>query len=212
LTISFPRGDIMSFCTWRDGSKLTLGVRKEFSRQAGGRSIGKLMGPTLWRCALTSVRMPIDDAMVLETRLRQIEEQDGTFLAYDPRRPRPASYPSGSLDGVTIYAIGSNMRSLRLQGVPAGFVLSEKDYLSFTYGDQRAVHQVAETVTASPAGITPVFEVVPHIRDGAAVGNGVRLINAYGIFAIDPDTVAAAVSQEDTLVASVSFTGTQVIF
>jgi len=53
---------------------------------------------------------------------------------------------------------------------------------------------------------------VPHIRDGAAVGNGVRLINAYGIFAIDPDTVAAAVSQEDTLVASVSFTGTQVIF
>lgn len=54
--------------------------------------------------------------------------------------------------------------------------------LSFAYGDpaRYALHQiVTATVTANGSGLTPLFEVVPNIRPGAATGLAVVLIRPF---------------------------------
>ena len=114
-----------------------------------------------------------------------IESLDGainSFYLYAPQRKYPQYDPTGAVLGaaaVTIHTVGGNNKSLRLQGLPSGYVLTLGDYLSFDYGSnpvRRAFHRIVETVTTPGTGISPTFEVRPHLRPGVEGGLSVVLV------------------------------------
>lgn len=113
-----------------------------------------------------------------------IESLDGpinSFYLFAPQRRYPQSDPDGSGLGSsvpTIHSIGSNNKSLRLKALPDDYVLTAGDYLAFDYGsnpERRAFHRIVETVAANSGGITPYFEVRPHLRPGVEVDTTVIL-------------------------------------
>jgi hypothetical protein len=154
----------------------------EQSRTQGGEQLTADMGERLW-----TGRINLGNLLRTEVgrpeALIQVLKQGRTFHMYDRRRPNPLLDPTGAILGasaVTILALGADPRELSLAGLPSGYTLSAGDYLSFAYTDlavtRQALHKVVDlTVTASGAGQTPLFEVVPPIRPGAVAGAAVAL-------------------------------------
>jgi len=111
-----------------------------------------------------------------------MDQPGATFLCNDPRQIGPASDPTGSILGsrtVTVHSVASNLRELRLTGLPSGYVLSAGDMLGFQYGSnpvRYALHRIAVDGTASSGGLTPFIEIVPNLRPGAVAGLMVSLI------------------------------------
>jgi len=76
-------------------------------------------------------------------------------------------------------ALISGNREISLSGLPANYVLSRGDYLSWTYnGGRRALHRVVEPVTASAGGVATSFEVTPPVRPGSVTSTPVTLRRA----------------------------------
>lgn len=150
MTIAWPRADIVP----EDGfaeQDFRLLERQEFSRTAGGSTIAKSFGSALWSMEATTKPMMRDDAMEYEAKIHSLDGSIGTFYAGDLRRVYPKAHPTGdfSESGVAIYAVGVDSKSLQIDGLPAGFILSAGDFLSFDYGaspKSRALHQIMETV------------------------------------------------------------------
>ena len=153
------------------------------SRTAGGEQLTADMGERLWTGRITlgpMLRSEFGRPDVLISLLRQAGRP---FLMYDRRRPNPLSDPAGTILGassVTILALGADPRDMSLAGLPAGYTLSAGDYLSFAYTSlsvtRQALHKVVDaTVVANGSGQTPLFEVHPAIRPGAAAGAAVSL-------------------------------------
>lgn len=123
-----------------------------------------------------------DEAAQVQARIESLDGAINSFYLYAPQKKYPQYDPSGSILGsaaVTIHTVGGNNKSLRLQGLPSGYVLTLGDCLSFDYGSnpvRRAFHRIVETVTAPGSGISPLFEVRPHLRPGVAIDLGVTLI------------------------------------
>jgi hypothetical protein len=111
-----------------------------------------------------------------------MDQPGATFLCHDRRQIGPASDPTGSGLGsrtVTIHSVASNLRELRLTGLPSGYVLSAGDMLGFQYGSspvRYALHRIVVGGTASSSGLTPMLELVPNLRPGAVAGMTVSLI------------------------------------
>ena len=151
--------------------KFKLQDNDEVSGLGSGQIITHDLAPKLWTGELSTVPMRTNEARELEALVNIVKR--GSFYLYDPRKAVPAKDPYGSLLGGSVVQINSlpNAYSMSLKGLPAGYVLLAGDYLSFDYGSptRRAFHEVAETVTANGSGVTPVFEVGPFIRPGAAV-------------------------------------------
>lgn len=196
----------MSAVPYQDVEPLSLMERQEFSRTANGRTIGKSFGSPLWRGSWTTGPLPHDAALDFEAQLHLLDGVIGTFYAGD-LRVKP--YPSLSDGGVQIHTVGSNGDTLRLKGLPPGFVLPRGRYLSFDYGDRRAFHQVVEGATASGGGITPLLRVRPHVRPGAVIDLAVKLNKPEAEFSLDPGSVSKRL--EGALHTVISFSGTQVL-
>lgn len=191
MTITFPRTDIMSLCSYTpDGEPWDLKQRQEYSRTAIGRTTGKDLGPALWAGGFSSVPMSSDDMVDFEAALNSLDGVLNTFEARDLRRQYPRSAPTGVFgDTGTIYAIQSN-KSLRLTGLDSAFVISRGDYLAFDFGGNRYLHQAMETVTAV-AGLTPYFEVRPYIKAGLVLSPSiaVKLKQPSAVCALVPSSI-----------------------
>lgn len=154
----------------------------EQSRTEGGEQLTADMGERLWTGRIDLGKMVQTEVGRPET-LIQVLKQGRTFEVFDRRRPNPLLDPAGAILGaanVTILALGADPRELSLAGLPAGYTLSAGDYLSFAYTSlsvsRQALHRVVDaTVVADGLGQTPLFEVVPAIRPGAAVAAAVTL-------------------------------------
>jgi hypothetical protein len=212
MAITFPRTDIMTLARVTD-TRPRLQSRQEYSRAASGAEYGKDFGSAIWVFEHISAQMLNAEALDLEAALNSLDGVIHQFESYDVRRPFPKSAPTGfagmspSTGLGTIHTVGGNNKSLRLQGLPSTFVLSRGDYISFAYGTPavRAFHQIMETVTAV-AGVSPLFEVRPHLRPGAVVGLSVKL-NGRGLFTLGRDTVD--VQSVGSLHSTVSFQAIQ---
>lgn len=158
----------------------------EQSRTAGGEQLVADMGERLWTGRIDLGKMKRTEVGRPET-LIQVVKQGKTFHVYDRRRPNPLLDPNGTILGaasVTILALGGDPREMSLAGLPAGYTLSSGDYLSFAYTSlsvtRQALHRVVDTtVVANGSGQTPLFEVVPPIRPGAAAAAAVSLKKPY---------------------------------
>jgi hypothetical protein len=163
-------------CTFED----TLPI--ETSQMADGTILKASLGASLWRGTLNLVPRTHADAQAIEALVSVLKRPGSSFLARDPRRVGPKLDPTGSTLGantVQINSLNVDNRQLSLKGLPASYVISVGDMLSFTYGSsptRYALHRVVEAATANGSGVTPEFEVTPLIRSGAAVDATVTLV------------------------------------
>lgn len=163
-------------CTFED----TLPI--ETSQMADGTILKASLGASLWRGRLNLVPRTHADAQAIEALVSVLKRPGASFLARDPRRVGPKLDPTGSTLGASTVQINSlnvDNRQISLKGLPAAYVISVGDMLSFTYGSsptRYALHRVVEAATANGSGVTPQFEVTPLIRAGAAVDATVTLV------------------------------------
>ena len=126
--------------------------------------------------------------------LIEVLEPAQSFYLYDPKKKYPIADPDGSIFGSStpvIFTVGVNNKSMQVSGLPAGYVLSLGDWISFDYGSnpvRRAFHRIVETATANGSGVTPSFEVRPHFRPGVTTGLAVTLIKPAPKVFIMPDS------------------------
>lgn len=172
------------------------------------------LGPALWSADVTTVEMLHRDATELEALADAIGGPSGSFYLYDPRSAYPKADPTGALLGAANVQINSlpDAKSISLKGLPPGYVLSAGDYLAFDYASnptRRALHRLAEAVTANGAGVTPAVEVRPFLRPGAAVSAAVMLKKAAARAIIVPGSFDA--SSVSALTSRITFKAMQKI-
>lgn len=158
-----------------------LGEAMEVNETAGGEILTADVGMRLWRI----------DCKLRIGRYAEIEQVKAKLdvLRY-PQRPLiiqaipllyPQADPTGSILGastVVLDNVPGNNREIRLAGLPAGYVITPGDRLSFQYGSnpiRYALHRVVVGGTASGAGVSPFLEVTPFVRPGYSLGSAVKL-------------------------------------
>ncbi|MGQ3214801.1 MAG: hypothetical protein ACT6U0_24390 [Shinella sp.] len=116
-----------------------------------------------------------DEAAQVQARIESLDGAINSFYLYDPRRKYPQADPAGTILGSfvpTIHTVGANNKSLRIDELPEAYTLTVGDYLAFDYGSnpvRRAFHRIVESATANSSGLTPLFEIRPHLRPGVAI-------------------------------------------
>lgn len=132
-----------------------------------------------WLAEVESVPMTNAEANQLHARFLLLDGGQQAFYLHNPLAPYPQSDPDGSIVGsstVQIHTVGGDNKTLRMKGLPVGYVLTIGDYIAVTYNSgRRGFYIVCETVTADGGGITPSFEVRAYLRPGTAVNDAVDL-------------------------------------
>lgn len=195
MTISFPRDILASFPGW--STDFDLSYRQEQSRTAGGRTIVKDLGTPLWSATYQSRAMSSNELDRWKAILNSLDGGVQTFRGYPLSRVYPIAYPKGSWptgvafsgDSAAINTIGSNNKSLTLKTLPAAFKLSVGDYLRI---GASKLYQVMEDALATGAGITPTFEVRPHLAPGTAVSDVVSVYRPYCPMTIVAGSIATS--------------------
>jgi len=155
---------------------------QEHSRLGDGTVISASLGASLWTGTIRLAQANHPRHAEMEALIGLMDQPGATFLCHDPRYLGPASDPSGVILGsrtITIHSVASNMRELRLTGLPSGYLLSAGDMLGFPYGAnpvRYALHRIVVGGTASSGGLTPMLEVIPNLRAGVVAGLTVQLI------------------------------------
>ncbi|MET4206847.1 hypothetical protein [Bradyrhizobium sp. LA2.1] len=190
MSISFPRTDVLTLVGFAPPFNFDLTPQQETSRLADGTSIGKDLGPALWFGTYTTDELYNDVLVDYQAVLNSLDGVINPFEAWDIRRPWPRAHKDGSASNGLLASVNANNKAVSLSGVNAAQVVSRGDYLSFNYTGGRALHQVMETVTANGSGVTPQFEVRPHLRAGWALSAAVNVKAPRGLFTLTPKSVA----------------------
>lgn len=173
------------------------------SVSGGGEVLTSDHGTRLWRAVITLPPARHKDASAIMAIMSVLSQSGSSFLAYDKVNAYPAADPSCTILGAatpTISVFNANNRDITIIGLPANYVLSVGDHLSFTYGSpvRYALHQIAVGATAGPGG-SAVVEVTPRIRPGAVGGVAVTLNKPWCKMVLDaggynPATASAGIS------------------
>jgi hypothetical protein len=215
MTLSFPI-DILA-----DFPGLTTRFEpvpmEEVEPMRGGRQISKDIGPTLWELDVESKRLLPSELKFWKARLLSLQGE--TFRGYDKTARYPIAYPRGSwpaggaFDGEAVLANVTDNKVVTLSGLPAGYVGSVGDTISFPYGaDSQALHMVMEAFVADGGGNSGGFEVRPHVRPGYGLGSpatDVMVAGAYALMVLIPGSVK--VQSDMTGRGTVSFSGRQTL-
>lgn len=158
-----------------------LGEDQELSSLGTGETLAADIGPRLWTAECSTIAADIDTIEGLRARFNALDGAIQSFYLYDPRRPNPATDPTGTLLAaaeVTIQSIEANRKELTLEGLPADFVLPQGTLLSVTAGapSRTALLQLVSTVAADEEGIAGPVELRPHLRPWIAASQPVTLL------------------------------------
>lgn len=183
MALSFPLAVADFFDKIRvvEATPFFLTETLEYSQTRSGEILSADVGVRLWRTSIVARPKRHQDVKELRALLHLLSTGGRSFFAYDPTIPGPFADPQGTTLGANIPRINSlpSTRELTLKLLPAGYVISPGDMLSFTYGSsptRYALHQVVTGATANGSGVTGNIEVMPYIRTGAAVNAVVTLI------------------------------------
>lgn len=156
------------------------------SMSVGGDVLSTLYGKPKWMINVTLAGGRYNRNLIEEADMMHLGTRDGTILAYDRRRPFPASDPTGwklGTNTVSVKTKGSDNRSLSLQDVRSQFIVTKGDKISVLYDDDKYfLCEAQETVQADDNGDTPEFEVWPFLPDALQVGDVVTMRKACGKF------------------------------
>lgn len=211
MSYTFPLSVAVLADTLGIGSlKWTTQNNRELSGLGSGQILEADLAPQLRTADVTLRERYHDEAQEIEAKLNAIVRSIGSLYLYDPRRPYPKADPDGTTLGsstVTIKA-KADAKSLSLQGLPAGYLLSAGDPIAFDYGSpaRRWFGEVAEAVTADGSGDTATFEVSPFLPAAAAADIAVTLIRAAMKCRIVPGSLNVQVG---TLTSVISFSVVQ---
>lgn len=184
----------------------------QINNLGGGEILQAEIAPTLWAGSVSLAAMPKRSAARIQARLGALSAPGRSFEAYKAHQIGPDSDRMGAaLAGRTIKisAFSVSALGLRLSGLPAGFDVSEGDFLSFEYdpgrGVHRAFHQVVVGGTANAAGtFSADLEVSTPIRPGAAIGAVVQLVRPSLLAVLVPGSVGYGTTVGNTT-AGISF-------
>lgn len=119
-----------------------------------------------------------DEVKQVAALIRKLYGAQESFYLFDPTSQYPQSDPTGSIidsSDVKVQAVSTGRAKLRLYGVPAGYVLTLGDKFQVTTASRYYFAEVSETVTADGSGITPEFEVFPHVPLSVGANDAVNL-------------------------------------
>lgn len=172
----------------------TLAQQQEFSGLGSGQILAAELAPALWTADIETKPMPRPLANQLQARLDTLDGTLNAFYLYDPWKCAPSADPGGTILGSStpsIHTLDANNKAMRVMGLPAAYVLTEGDYIAFDYasGTKRAFHRIVETATADGSGLTPLFEVRPHIRSGATTSTAVTMIKPAALMVMMPGSL-----------------------
>jgi len=175
------------------GRNWELARLDQLSGLGSGQPLRAELASPLWGLQVQLVGMGNAEADAILSLLELLNHPGRAFYFSNPKRPHPLYDPNGTLIAgftPTIHTLNSNNRQMRIEGLPAGYRLTAGDMISWDYGNpaRRAFHRITETVTASGAGLSPLFEVYPFIRPGSTTGIGVTLAKPAALAEIVPGT------------------------
>lgn len=182
----------------------------EMSETDGGEILTAPLGSRLLQGKITLGSMNADEAAEVLPMLDVARDGAASFFFYDKRQPGPRHDPSGLILGEAVPQIGAisaDGREMSLSGLPPEYQLSRGDMLSFTYGSdpvRYALHRLASPAQADALGQTPLFEVRPAVRAGAAAGADVSLVKPVCKAIIIPKSFEPG-SRRSTWTKGVSF-------
>lgn len=199
MSLSAPFDLLIDWPGWT--TEFDLLWRKEVSRQANGVSRTKDFGTPLWQLSAASRRLSPNDLDYWRARLNALDGGEQVFKGYPLSRTYPMAYPRGSwptggtFNGITatVYAIGIDNKSLRLDNLPAAFKLGVGDFIEVTAASGKVyLLQVMEAATATSGGITASFEVRPHLPVGIAIDNLVSVRRPHCPMTIVPGSISSS--------------------
>lgn len=161
--------------------KMRPGRAVSFSETGGGEVITHGVGSRLWQGEITLGKEYHNHIAAIEARLSLLEEPGASLLIHDIRHNGPIADPGAvGLGGATvrIAALDPNNQELALKGLPAGYTISTGDLMGFRYGanpSRYAYHRVVVGAVANGVGTTPLIQVTPFLRPGAALDADVTL-------------------------------------
>jgi hypothetical protein len=209
MSLTFPLA-LTAFADLIGVSQVKWGLKdnRELSGMGSGQIIEADLAPMLWQGDVTLSEMYHADARKIEAKLNAVIRSAGSFYLYDPR----TAYPYADRDGTTLGSstvtikAKADAKSLSLQGLPAGYVLTEGDYLHFDYGDpaRRWFGEIAEGVTADGTGDTSTFEVSPFLPAATAADIAVTLIKPAMACRIVPGSLSVQTTG-NTVTTQISF-------
>lgn len=190
MAITFPYDLLAGFPGWQTSFRLMH--RQERSRAAYGRTFVKDLGDPLWTATFTTKSLTPNQLDAWRSKFEVLENGLNTFKGYVLSRCYPIAYPRGSWptgaswDGsCTVAAIGSDGKSIMLNGLPDGFTFSTGDVVMI---DQGQIYRVAVGGVVA-AGLSPMLEVRPHIRSTTSVDDAATVKNPWCLMSVDPDSL-----------------------
>lgn len=181
-------------------------------RTAGGSVLTAGIGARLWSGSVQLPPMYREDADAVLARLSILREPGRHLFVHPFPGSAPRDDPRGNKLGSAspvIRLLNANSRDMALSGLPAGYVLSQGDGLAFAYATnpmRYAYHRIVSArVVAASNGQTPLFEVTPHIRQGAVIGSAVALIRPTFKALILPGSVNVGMTGPDLITRGISF-------
>jgi hypothetical protein len=171
--------------------------QQEYSGLGTGEGLAHDLGPRLWEASVQSAPMPLAEAQAMLARIDALDGAINAFYAYNPAKAYPAADPDGTILAAstpTVHTIATNRKEMRVTGLPAGYVLTAGDMLAVDYGSpsRRALVRLVTGATASGAGLTPLFEVRPHLKAGITTTLAVTLIKPAMKAKIVPGSLSTA--------------------
>lgn len=189
-------------------------------QQISGLQTGQLivadLAPKYWEIEVSLINMENADARKIQGLVESLNEGLNDFYWYDPRSEYPIADPDGSILGsstVVIETLPADYSKIALSGLPAGYVISPGDFLSYDFGsspEHRAFHRVVDGGTANGSGVSPTLEIRPLRRPGATLGTTVRLIKAAGKFKMIPNSFDPGVARQ-MMTSGMMFKARQVV-
>jgi hypothetical protein len=207
MAMSYPY-DMVSAHRWRRAN-VTARRFDELSRSALGVATAQQLAMPIWMADFASAWLPLRDAEALYARFEALHGPILTFHCVPMQRPHPVAWAGESLTGVLVHEIGVDNQSLRLSGLPAGFVLSAGDYVSIETLSGLELFKVNEGGAATGTGVTPMLVLTDHVRPSVTAGLAVTLINPPAEMRLVPDSLKSELRNK--IQASVSFNAVQVV-
>lgn len=183
----FTAGEFWNRIRFASRPEFELAHYRQQSIDGAGNTLSARFGQPKWRSDVVTSNGRHDDDMEVQALIKALLGRNGTFLAYDIRRPNPKRDPLGNtISGATVQVrtVGSNNRSLSLKGLTSNYAFTVGDFLSIGDGSgKRSLHQLMETISASGT-TTDEFEVQPFLPSWIAVNQAVDLVHPLAKFKI----------------------------
>lgn len=200
---------------WPGWTKLEFDYGDETSGMISGQlRTNNLRSPLIRLRAQSPVLLPTQ-VEKWSARLASLENGRRLFYGWGSASKYPIRYPNGSwptggaFSGVAAVRSRSAPDLLGLKTLPAGYVVSEGDWLSISYDGQLMLVKALEAVTADVSGDTTEIQVSPPLRSGVAVNDAVSVFKPSCHMMIVPGSVSAPVDMQGR--GPISFEALQVV-